>query len=172
MATSVYFEDLQKNIEQTFDNLYRIVEKSNDSDFDKNPSENAWSIGQVVEHITKTVSGFDQLFSDKNVQEDRESDKKILAIKSVFLDYSTKYEAPEFVAPTSMEHDKNESLQKINQVKNELLLLANTRDLSLVPQDLELPSFGKFTRLEWLYFAIFHTQRHTEQIERTIIQLN
>ncbi len=40
-----------------------------------------------------------------------------------------------------------------------------TLDLSATCTVFELPGFGEFTRSEWIWFAIYHTQRHTHQLK-------
>ena len=41
-----------------------------------------------------------------------------------------------------------------------------TLNLSETCTAFELPGFGEFTRAEWIYFAMYHTQRHTHQLKK------
>ncbi len=159
---------IKNQIQETFDQLITIVKNVDQEVVNKKPSENAWSVGQIVEHITISLSGFEELFSNGNIPAEREIDKKVQAIRDVFLNFDTKYDAPETIVPQKNSHQKEEIIGDIGKVKNDLISLAEKSDLALIPQHFEIPGFGKFTRLEWLTFAVFHTQRHTLQISKTI----
>ncbi len=47
--------------------------------------------------------------------------------------------------------------------------MANSKDLSVVCLDMELPTFGHLTRYEWLRFMMVHALRHTIQIEKIFL---
>ena len=49
---------------------------------------------------------------------------------------------------------------------DKLIEAARTLDLSLTCIDFEIPTFGLFTRLEFVWFYIVHTQRHTFQLQK------
>ena len=38
-------------------------------------------------------------------------------------------------------------------------------DLSATCLDFEMPGIGALTRLEWLWFYVWHTQRHLRQVK-------
>jgi hypothetical protein len=43
-----------------------------------------------------------------------------------------------------------------------------TLDLTSTCLGFELPGFGKFTRLEWGNFILYHTQRHMHQMKNIL----
>jgi hypothetical protein len=45
-------------------------------------------------------------------------------------------------------------------------------DLSKTCQGFQLPGSAAFTRAEWIWFAIYHTQRHTRQLKNILEVIN
>jgi hypothetical protein len=43
---------------------------------------------------------------------------------------------------------------------------AKTQDLHATCLDFEMPTVGTLTRIEWLSFAVVHTQRHIWQLKK------
>jgi hypothetical protein len=80
-------------------------------------------------------------------------------------------QSPDFICPVETKHDKQKQLNELTALKNEIVLLINNLDLSKTCMNFELPTFGYLTRLEWVNFALFHTQRHTEQIRNILLSV-
>ena len=156
----------------TYDGLEKLLLSVDNSLWDKNPTKNSWSVGQVMEHILKANSGLKTLFAENIGETDRPIDEKIPVIKSVFLDFSTKLDAPGFIIPIETVHDKQQQLDKVKALKNDTLQLIDSSDLSKTCKGFELPVFGYLTRLEWINFTLFHAQRHTEQVRKIIAVLD
>ncbi|EKT4510837.1 hypothetical protein AAIP42_002560 [Flavobacterium psychrophilum] len=72
--------------------------------------------------------------------------------------------APDFIQPSSNPQIKADILVSIQNIKNEFLEIAEMQNLELICLDFEIPTFGKFTKYEWVWWAIFHTQRHIYQL--------
>ncbi|MEZ0004717.1 hypothetical protein ABH942_000060 [Flavobacterium sp. 28YEA47A] len=156
----------------TYDGLEKLLLSIDNSLWDKNPAENSWSVGQTMEHILKANSGLKNLLPENVSETDRPIDEKVPIIKSVFLDFSTKLDAPGFIIPTETIHDKQQQLDKVKALKNDTLQLIDSLDLSKTCMGFELPVFGHLTRLEWINFSLYHAQRHTEQVKRIISAIN
>ncbi|TPD67291.1 DinB family protein [Flavobacterium microcysteis] len=152
----------------TYDGFEKLLLSVDNSLWDKNPAENSWSVGQVMEHILKANSGLKNLLPENVGETDRAIDEKIPLMKSIFLDFSTKLDAPEFIIPVETLHDKQQQLDKLKAIKKDTLQLIDSLDLSKTCMGFELPVFGHLTRLEWINFSLFHAQRHTEQVRKII----
>jgi hypothetical protein len=152
----------------TYEGMEQLLLTIDSNLWDKNPAENSWSVGQVMEHILKANSGLKNLVTENVIETDRPIDEKIPVIKSVFLDFSTKLYAPDFIIPTETVHDRQKQLDKVKVLKNETASLIGSLDLSKTCMGFELPVFGYLTRLECILFTLFHAQRHTNQIKNII----
>lgn len=164
--------DLANDAKRTFEVLEQLFSSVPENQLDINPSENSWSVGQTMEHILKAISGFDDFIKENVTETDRPIGEKIQALKSLFLNFTIKMESPEFIRPVENKHDKQEQLNALKACKNEVLLSINNLDLSKTCLNFELPTFGYLTRLEWVNFALFHIQRHTQQIKNILVSLN
>lgn len=156
----------------TYEGMEQLLLTIDSNLWDKNPAENSWSVGQVMEHILKANSGLKSLFAENIGETNRPTDEKVPVIKSVFLDFSTKLDAPGFIIPTEKTHDKQQQLDKMKALKDGTLQLIGSSDLSKTCMGFELPVFGYLTRLEWILFTLFHAQRHTNQIKNIITVIN
>ncbi|NBL65721.1 hypothetical protein GV828_10970 [Flavobacterium sp. NST-5] len=159
---------LKQQLHETFDQLIITINKVDEDHLNKKISANEWSVGQIVEHIIMAVSGFEALFSKENSASERPMNKKATLIREVFLNFETKYVAPEMVVPNQSNHQKNKLIFDLKNLRQKLLELVENIDLTLIPQHFEITGFGKFSRFEWFTFAVFHTQRHHFQIIETL----
>lgn len=162
---------LANEAKETFGTLGQLLSTIDENIWDKSPSEKSWSVGQVMEHILKANTGFGNFVTDNVVETDRPIDEKVAFLKSVFLDFSLKMQSLDFICPVETKHDKQKQLNELTALKNEIVLLINNLDLSKTCMNFELPTFGYLTRLEWVNFALFHTQRHTEQIRNILLSV-
>ena len=134
------------------------------ADFNKIPFTNSWTPAQVTGHLEKAVDPGILYGSVKTV--DRDPGAKINDTKDVFLDFSIKMNAPDFTLPSDQPRTQDEMLQILTQVWTRMKVAAQTLDLAVTCTDFEIPGFGAFTRLEWIWFYIFHTQRHIHQLHK------
>lgn len=163
---------LAEEAKKTFETLENLLEPVVENQWDTTPDTGGWSVGQTVEHLEKANSGLYEFMKENVMSTDRPADEKIAAVKSIFLDFSLKMESPDFILPVEAKHDKSNQLNQIETIKNEILLAINTLDLTMTCMKWEFPTMGYFTRLEWINFVLFHTQRHTQQIRNIILNLN
>lgn len=158
-------QTLTADMEQTFNALTNEFGKFDRSTLNAIPFEGSWTAGQTLEHIIICGDGI----PDKNTTiTNRSHDEKVQAIKDLFLNFDVKFEADAALRPNAPPHYKKELLKKINDIKTRLKKIADTTNLEELCLDRELPGFGKLTRYEWLCFILFHTQRHTRQIENIV----
>ncbi|GGF16514.1 DinB family protein [Flavobacterium limi] len=163
--------ELQANIIETFKNLNEILYKFSETEFNTTPSQGGWTAGQTVQHIILACSGYPKLFKGRTEKTTRKPDKNINELESIFLDFNTKMDSPEFLKPEITNYSKNSLTLTLLNIESDLLLAAESHDVTLTCFDFELPGFEKFTILEWINFALIHTQRHTYQLKNIYTSL-
>lgn len=153
------------NIEAASMDLSNLISAFKPHQFNTVPFEGSWTAGQVSEHILKSYKGVIDVINDQAVPTERKPDEKIPAIKNIFLDFDTKMSSPDFVLPSAPPHNQQTLLNDSKQLLNKISDAIRSVDLSATYNAFELPGLGKFTRLEWIYFLIFHLQRHNHQLK-------
>ncbi|OXA78584.1 DinB superfamily protein [Flavobacterium aquidurense] len=155
---------LQTNIVETFKNLSEIHSKFSETELNTVPYEGSWTAGQTTQHILKACSGYAALFLGKTEETTRTPDLYIKDIEALFLNFNIKMNAPDYLLPEIIDYNKGEQTLELLNKEADLLTLSAIHDLTLTCLDSQVPGFEKFTILEWLSFALIHTQRHTHQL--------
>lgn len=155
--------ELLKDLDDTMENLVQTVSSFKEEDIDKIPFEGSWTAGQTSEHLLK--SNVTKLLYGDTKKTGRKPDENIRQTKELMLDFGKKMTAPDFNTPTNEKHDKVQIINSFKKVHSEAREAAETLDLTETCTGFELPGSGMFTRLEWLYFMIYHYQRHTHQLK-------
>lgn len=155
---------LTEELNQTKQSLIDVVNSISNDKTDTVPFEGSWTAGQVLEHLCRSVSTG---ILRGNVQTvNRPADEKIAFVRSVFLDFTKKFSAPDFIVPVEPTHNKEEQLAILTAKFDRLMDAVTAFDLAEECTDFAIPGFGHFTRLEWIAFHMIHTQRHIEQLKR------
>lgn len=162
-------ETLIEELKSTKASLIDLVNSIDVKDVDRIPFEGSWTAGQLLEHVDKAVSP--QVLSDNTSATDRPADEKVGLVKKIFLDFSTKFQSPDFIEPTEAVHDKDVQLDSLTAKFDQLANIAGTMNLQDECLDFEVPGMGKFTRMEWIIFYLAHTQRHLHQLKNIISKL-
>ncbi|MNF93705.1 DinB superfamily protein [compost metagenome] len=155
---------LQTNIVETFKNLNEIHSKFSEAELNTVPYQGSWTAGQTTQHILKACSGYAALFLGKTEKTNRKPDLYIKDIEALFLNFNIKMNSPDYLLPEITDYNKNEQTLELLNKESDLLTLAEIHDLTLTCLDFQVPGFEKFTILEWISFALIHTQRHTHQL--------
>jgi len=145
--------------------LLNLISSMSEEQLNKIPFEGGWTAGQVTDHISRSFGGVIQIVNDNAIPTERDPGKKIELIKSIFLDFTTKMTSPDFVLPSQPPHKKEILVSDLNTMQDQITEAIKTLDLTETHMNFEIPGFGKFTRLEWINFLIYHMQRHTHQIK-------
>ncbi|WP_164669661.1 DinB family protein [Virgibacillus doumboii] len=150
--------------EQARKELLEEVNEISDEDLNRKPSEDKWSIKQVLEHlylmegaITKTIQG--QL---DNGQVANAEEKPI----ELTLNRAKKVEAPEFARPSESYATLGELKEKLKATHKRLVKLESTSDARLLSErGYPHPLFSDMSLKQWIPFVGYHEMRHTEQIK-------
>jgi hypothetical protein len=134
-----------------------------DARFNTVPFAGSWTAGQVTDHILKSL-GVSVLYGGTTTT-DRAPDAMVAPLADVFLDFTTKLKSPDFILPSDEPQDKQARLNEANDTFTKLIEAAKTLDLTQTCLDFEMPVMGRLTRLEFLWFYVFHSKRHAYQLQ-------
>lgn len=127
------------------------------------PFEGSWTAAQVADHIVRSNRSVMQALCLDGSPATRRPDERAAELAAVFLDHSVKFQAPSFIIPANGPFDK---LQLEQQVRMSVDGLVRTAGEMQPAVSVQHPAFGEITRLELLYFVVYHMQRHAEQLRR------
>jgi hypothetical protein len=152
-------------IERTNNDVVKILSAFSQQQLNVVPFAGSWTAAQVADHIYKFQSGIPQLMNGETRATKRKPDEHEPALKAMFLDFTIKMQAPEFVVPTNEPQQKEVLIDKINNTTKAITETMQALDLSETCLAYSLPGgFGELTRMEWGYFILYHTQRHLRQL--------
>ena len=141
-----------------------IKELSDFSDhlFFQRPADGSWSAGEIAEHVllleTKANEGMHTARAGN-----RPFDLKIIPMRDGLKEDEKKYTAPSMVIPKGESKNKEALLDALVQQREVLKNMIRQMDLSLITE-FRHPVIGSMSRLEWVYFHIYHTERHVRQL--------
>lgn len=165
--------NLSHELEFSFTRFTKAIDPFDDNRLNMKPTEKSWSAGQVANHILKSINNIPEFFKESTAVADRPIDLHEAIIRSIFLDFTTKMQSPDFILPeTDKEFKLNEILDELKQHQDQLLLASTNNNLKLLCTSFEFPTIGHLTQYEWLVFISCHVQRHAVQLENIKKLLN
>jgi hypothetical protein len=162
---SINRHTLTTEIRQTCIELIGSIERFNESQFNTVPFQGGWTCGQVAEHLLLSAGGV-EVIAGQTSPTQRPADEKTGALAAIFLDLNIKLQSPDFIVPAPGPYDKAEMMTKLRTAWTRIDQAVCLLDLTVTCVDADFPGLGALTRLEWIKFYIFHTQRHQRQINR------
>jgi hypothetical protein len=93
----------------------------------------------------------------------RDPGERIEQLKSIFLDFSKKLTQPEFLIPENEVYTKDASIAELKFCFKSFKERVNEANLNELVEGLPL---GPITKLEIVYFVLYHTQRHLHQMQK------
>ena len=165
-------QDIFSEVEKTATDFIHALSKFSDQQVNKVPFEGSWTAGQVAEHILKASSGVPGVLLGATCSTQRPVDEKEAALKSIFLDFSAKFKAPEFIVPSPGPHNREQLLQSLQETKDSINNLADKIDLTATCTSVAFPQLGELTGQEWLCFVDSHLKRHTHQLKNIYRVIN
>jgi hypothetical protein len=151
-------------LDQSEQDFYAILASFDPEQINSVPFEGSWTAGQVAEHILMSESGIPETLLGSTSISNRPVAQYVPVIESIFLDFTAKYQSPEFIIPSSGPHDQQELLNAFKEERAVIREIAATEDLTLTCMDFEFPQVAHLTRWEWLQFVLCHSKRHTRQL--------
>jgi hypothetical protein len=148
----------------TFADLKNAVQRFNNVEFNEKPADQNWSPAMVVQHLILAGNGLDQLLLGRTKPTEGAFDQKVEIIKNIFLNFEAKYTSPPFIEPKDEQYGQQQQIEQLERIYGAILAILPNLDLSQTCLDFEFPNMGHLTRLELISFIIYHTQRHTHQL--------
>lgn len=166
--------ELIRELDPCFKNLIDSINSMNEDSLNQVPFSGSWTAAQVGHHLLRSTETVINTLKGKTglMEAGRESDRAVAKLEKVFLDFTRKFEAAEFLIPSNERISKSSLLDSLKEKTAELLDILRTEDLSLVCLDFAFPgSNGHMTRLEWGHFTRVHTKRHLHQLQNIMEKL-
>ncbi len=163
--TEETLSEIHKNTDAV---LKEFLEFDGDSFFLK-PSAQEWSAAEVGEHLVLVGKHVLKALIGSALPTNRGFDEKLALLRPAMANQDQKFEAPAIAIPQSIHQNRHDIVDELKSVRQEITKLVPGMDLSLTCMDAKHPRVGNLTRYEWIYFDIYHAERHLHQL-RTVAQ--
>ncbi len=165
-------QEVKNALKKSTNQLVEALTNFPKRDFNKKPSAGAWSAGDVAEHLWLIdIAIIEKVIQGPLQSTDRGTIEKVDKIKAAFLDFETKFTA-DLTKPADRAKDKDVIINKIKTSRQNFMDLLDTTNLRQECLGFNHSLFGLMTGIEWVYYTIYHSERHLEQIERIENELN
>ncbi len=154
-----------------FEELLSLGGSFTDDRFNVKPAAGGWTAGQILQHIKLSAGNISTLLGSNTAETDRDPQEHIDQLRSIFMDFGSKMQAPAFIVPEDKHYDRDRMMAYFQSLKEEMAEIIENDDLSLTCLNFTMPGFPPFTRVEWLAFVMFHTQRHIHQLRVLSVQV-
>lgn len=158
--------EIVKELKDTITEFQNLISFFNEEQLNAVLFQGSWTPGQVAQHIIMANSGFADVLNGPTSKTDRPADEWVERIKSDFLNFNIKMTSPDFIDPILKTYNKERLLAKLETIKGNISDAITTLDLEPTCTSFELPVYGGLTRLESVYFVIYHTMRHIQQLKK------
>lgn len=153
---------MPQGFEEVNQSILHLANSFSEKGFNTIPFEGSWTAAQVIDHITKSNKSIAQALSLEGKPAGRKPDERTPELAKIFLDFKTKLKSPDFILPTQDNYQKTSLITTLKSSVEKLKEAAGNTSLS---DAIEHRAFGEITKLELLYFVLYHTQRHTHQLQ-------
>jgi hypothetical protein len=149
------------------DELLSLLEPLDDERMNRVPVAGSWSAAQLGEHLLKSYQSID--WSRIRVTpSERPSDQKCAQIDAVFLDFTKKYEPPEFVVPSTERISGRKLVDGLRKTTDAIAAYVSGHDLAFTCPEFGVIGFGDMTAQEWIRFLTAHSKRHVRQLRNIL----
>jgi hypothetical protein len=160
---------LFETLDDTTSQFLQLVSSFDEQEINRIPYDGSWTVAQIAEHVALSNMDIENQLSKEGKVCGKEPDAGVEKIRSIFLNFSKKLNAPDFILPTRDIYQRHTVISNLKTSIDQLTEVSKKEDLL---QIIHHRIFGEVTRLETLYFVIYHTQRHIHQLKniKKIIQ--
>ncbi len=148
--------------DETTNELMQLITSFKENQINTIPFEGSWTAAQVAEHITKSNVSIIHALNLEGKPVERNPEERVQELKETFLNFNTKFQSPEFILPTKDIYQRDKVIEDLKGSVVQLKAAFHNKDLS---QIINVPAFGKITKLEIFHFVLYHTQRHIHQVK-------
>jgi hypothetical protein len=145
------------------DELLSLLEPLDEERMNRVPFPGSWTAGQLGEHLLKSYRAVDWT-QVQAAPVHRPSDEKSPRIDAVFLDFTTKYQPPEFIVPSPGRISGSDLVESLRKAADGIAAFVRGNDLSFTCPEFSVIGFGDLTAQEWIHFLAAHSKRHVRQL--------
>jgi hypothetical protein len=156
-------QELQPTLERLFNELLSTLGSLDEKQINTVPFDCSWTAAQVGEHLSKSYEVIEAL-KVQAAPTERPADEKVETLKAMFLNRDVKMKSPDFILPSEKSISPELLIKDLTTKTNSIIQFLKTEDLSLACPAINFPGFGHLTRMEWLCFISYHTERHLYQL--------
>ena len=136
--------------DQTFSGLLNELSTISDEKINTIPFAGSWTAGQLAQHVILSADGIVQLLNGPVKDTGRDPEANIPKLEAIFLDFTSKYQSPDFIVPEYKNYDKHELINSLQNIKTGLHKAIETLDTTKTCTAFELPGSGFITSAEEL----------------------
>ena len=152
-------------LDETWADLMNLIESTDETSANLVPFEGSWTAAQLIRHVTKSNKAIAQGLEMNGTPAQRNPEEGVAKIKDMFLDFDAKYQSPKFIVPENIHFERERIITALQKSIEQLKKARNNVELT---EMITLPIFGEVTKLELLYFVLYHTQRHNHQLRKIL----
>lgn len=161
-------ESIINQLKAALDETVQLLSSLNKSELNAVPFKGSWTAAQVAQHLLKAETGIEKLLLTKTEPVTRRPDEKVEETKKIFLDYTAKYESPDFIIPEEKEYNHAELVDVLKENIDKIVEAARSANLNEIAPLPEGHPFKGYTKLEMVHFLTYHTMRHNQQIKNML----
>jgi hypothetical protein len=125
-----------------------------------------WNIMESAEHVLMIEQSVRETLEGKITPVvDRTPDSKVKPIADLFMDLSKRLFVTKPISSKTVYKDIA-SYSKDFRANRELIKASLDKNAEMECKAFEHNLFGYLTKIEWIYYLIYHTERHLQQISR------
>lgn len=158
-------KELFVSLDETISELLELISSADEKTINVIPFKDSWTAAQLVSHVTKSNKAILQALYMEGKTAKRIPEQRVQELKTIFLDFTKKYQSPEFILPTQDIYNKETLIADITKSIEQLKETCSKINLSEI---ISLPEFGEITKLELLHFVLYHAKRHGHQLKNIL----
>lgn len=158
--------EMHEYLKKVFSDIEDKIVLFDANSYNKVVANDSWTAGQIVEHVLLSAEKFDEVVNGEVEETSRAFDKLKARLKAILLSFETKLKSPDFIYPVLKEYQPIDHKQRIEKVVQNLKEAVHNLDLTKTCVSFPLPGLGNLTRYEAIYFVIYHTERHLNQLDK------
>lgn len=158
-------------IQQSVDRVVDTLQQFSKATFNQRPSAEEWSAAMVADHLLQLERRINHIIASPASSTEREPGEKLDTIRASLTDTTVRYKAPSFLTPSLEIAGQLSLISELKKEKLRLLSQSQTTTLDELCTDFPHNRLGELTRLEWLWFNVYHTERHLHQLQHILTVL-
>ena len=161
--------NINQQLRDTNQRFRQLLASVQDEQINVVPCKDSRTAGQLAEHVLKSETAMLDALQLPAKKAGRDPFANVQQLKNIFLNFSVKLKSPEFIVSEQKEYSKSEVLRQLDGIANKLektIKEVNTEEMVT-----GLPP-GEITNGEIIHFIVYHTQRHTHQLQQILQALN